>query len=505
MKNRFTYLCLGFFLFLLSCGKNERIIEKFSAEKPYAIQIAKERSFYQAEKLSNRLLGMDIDAYMIQYADSIENDGQWYYILANNLEVLDSAKVLRTQLEDQFSLKDLQIVKFDDFQGAVLQLDSLKQKEKEIVKAKKPDIEEDIFQVINKFPESNALLVQKTFVLNTPEDPKKTKGFDAIYSMNMDLPRGISKKLILNKMSAFSEVIYKDNLYGDQVTLDIGKLREVVPVEHSFSIINSSNSSSFEIAEEYADMILETGDYRFEEKKEITVNSFTKLYGYKVTIEPKKDYFRTYLVLVDATNQYVIFSQSTDKSEEDLIRILEDIGNGNGLLDYSEFYNVFYTMPSGVVGNDQFIGFEIDKLGWRYAKERNYVKWSKEMVGHWCATGHFYNDKKGLWTYTIFDLLTNENQDYIYGSLYSNINESNKYKLDVYGTDGFVIFQEKFNWKTYQTYKKAFEISFGIDRYVSAVNNTENSWFTKAELIERAESLQFEKLPQDTVETIPSI
>ena len=68
-----------------------------------------------------------------------------------------------------------------------------------------------------------------------------------------------------------------------------------------------------------------------------------------------------------------------------------------------------------------------------------------------------------------------------------------------------MIFQEKFNWETYQTYKKAFEISFGIDRYVSAVNNTENSWFTKAELIERAESLQFEKLPQDTVETVPSI
>ena len=107
--------------------------------------------------------------------------------------------------------------------------------------------------------------------------------------------------------------------------------------------------------------------------------------------------------------------------------------------------------------------------------------------------------------YTIFDLLTNENQDYIYGSLYSNSPSANKYKLDVYGTNGFVIFDEKFNWKTYRTYKKASEISFGIDRYVSAVNNTENSWFTKAELIERAESLQFEKLPQDTVETVPSI
>lgn len=505
MKNNSILLGLGLALCLFSCTEKERIIEKFSEEKPYAIQIAKERSFHQAEKLSNRLLDMDIDAYMIQYADSIENDGLWYYILANNMDVLDSAKVLRERMENQFSLKDLQIVKFDDFQGAVLELDSLRAKEKKTVQANKPDLEEDIFQVINKFPESNALLVQKTFVLNTPEDPKNTKGFSSVYSMKMDLPRGISKKLILKKMSAFSEVIYKDNLYGDQVTLDIGKLRNVVPVVQSFSLINTANAASFEIAEEYADLILETGDYRFEEKKEITVKSFTELYGYKVTIEPKKNYFRTYLVLVDASNQYVIFSQSTDKSEEELIRILEDIGNGNGLLDYSEFYNAFYTMPDGVVGNDLFIGFAIDKLDWSYARDRNYIKWSKEMVGHWCAKGHFYNNKKGLWTYTIFDLLTSGNQDYIYGSLYSKARSANKYKLDVYGTSGFVIFDEKFNWETYQTYKKASEISFGIDRYVSAINNTENSWFTKAELLERAESLQFEKLPQNTVEEDPEI
>ena len=36
-----------------------------------------------------------------------------------------------------------------------------------------------------------------------------------------------------------------------------------------------------------------------------------------------------------------MFSQSTDKSEEDLIDILTEVGNGNGLLSYDEFYNVF--------------------------------------------------------------------------------------------------------------------------------------------------------------------
>ena len=95
MKNNSILLGLGLALCLFSCTEKERIIEKFSEEKPYAIQIAKERSFHQAEKLSNRLLDMDIDAYMIQYADSIENDGLWYYILANNMDVLDSCKLIK--------------------------------------------------------------------------------------------------------------------------------------------------------------------------------------------------------------------------------------------------------------------------------------------------------------------------------------------------------------------------------------------------------------------------
>ncbi len=480
-----------------SCSNKDRVVEKFSEEKPYAIQIAKERSFYQAEKLTSRLLNMEIDAYMINYLDSIENDGKWYYILCDNIEILDSAKSVREQLEKQFDLKDLKIVDFDKFKNAVFQLDSIKLKEKKKINSNRPNIKEDIYQVINKFPESNSLLVQKTFIINTPSDPKNMKGFSSVFSFQMDLPRGISKKLILKKTTAFSEVIYKDNLYDDKVTIDIGKLRNIKPPINQASIINMNNNKSFEIAEEYADLILETGDYFFEEKKEIEINSYTKLYGYKVTIEPKKNYFRTYLILVDQSNQFIIFSQSTDKSEKELTDILADIGQGNGLLNYDEFYNTFYTTPENIVDNDSFIGFTVDKLDWSYAKNRRYVKWSKEMVGHWNATGYFYNTRKGIWTYSIFDLLTKENQDYIYGGLYSNTRSKNKYEINVYGTNGFVIYKEKYNWKTYKSYKKTNEISFGINRYVSAVNNTENSWFSKDELLERAESLQFEKVSEN--------
>jgi hypothetical protein len=64
----------------------------------------------------------------------------------------------------------------------------------------------------------------------------------------------------------------------------------------------------------------------------------------------------------------------------------------------------------------------------------------------------------------------------------------------VYGTNGFVVYGNNYNRRTRRSYKKVQEINFGIDRYISAISNTENSWFTKDELIERAESLQFEKI-----------
>ena len=479
----------------VSCNLDKEIvIEKFSPEKPYAVEMARERSYYQAEKLTDRLIDLGQRAYMIQHSDSVENAGKWFYILCESVEELDSARAARDRIETALDLSDLKIVKYQDFMNSVFDLDSLKEIEKKNIITNRPAVNEEVYSVVNKFPESNALLVQKTFVFNAPKDPDNLSGYSALNSYQLDLPRGISRNLMLERTTAFSEVIYKDNLYGDQVTIDIGKLRNSDSFIQADVNEDDGYSSSFAIAEEYADLILATGEYLFEEKNEIEVESYVTLHGYEVTIEPTHDYFRKYLILVDESNQYLIFSQSTDKSDRQLLAILADLGKGAGLLDYDEFYNTFYTIPENIIDQDQFLGFTIDKLDWQYAVNRGYVKWSKEMVGHWNATGYFLNDKKGVWTYSIFDLLTRENQDYIYGGLYSTETSENKHRVNVYGTDGFVIYEDKINWDTWDSYKKTSEISFGIDRYVAAIGNTENSWFIKNELLERAESLQFEKV-----------
>jgi hypothetical protein len=493
---------LGIFL-LFGCGNKERIIEKFSPEKPYAVEIKKERSFYQANKLSKRLLQMGLDAYIIQNSDSIEDDGEWYYILCGNIENLDSAKNIRERIAINYKLQsqNLKIVAYSNFRNAELNLDSIKQKETKRITSNKPDVKKDIFDVLEKFPESNVLFVKSATVFNTPHNLENKKGFDHVYSMKMDLPRGIKKKLLIKNTTAFSEVIYKDNLYEDRVTIGIGKIRTAKAPYNTASFINTSNNESYDIAEEYADLILETGEYLFEEKKEIVIESYTKLYGYQVTIETKRDYFRTYLILVDASNQYIIFSQSTDKSEKELVQILSDVGKGEGLLNYDEFYNVFSTIPEKLADNDEFIGFTIDKIGWSYAQEKGYSNWAKLYVGHWAANGYFYNSKKGLWSYGLFDILTQSKRDYI-SNIYANTSRAQR--IDVGGVRGHIIYNREYSQK-WGFYNKLEEINFGIGRYTAMVDNTNNSWLNKDELKERAEALQFEKIIDSTSKDKPII
>ena len=487
----FKYYFIVVFLsaILFSCGYDN--VEKFSETKPYAIQIKKERSYFQADKLSSRLNAMGVDSYIVQHTDSLKDDGSWYCILSGSIPSLDSAKSFRSRIEKEFNLenKKLEIATYSNFKNINLNLDSIKNSESKRIKANSPDIKADIIDVLQKFPVSDKLFIQSASVIASPSE-KGEAGFSHVYSMDLDLPRGIKKKLLLNKTSNFTEVIYKDNLYGDKVVIEIGKLKKSRNKTATLSLINLRNNDCFKIAEEYADLILNTGEYILEEKKEIEVDSYTKLYGYKVSIEIKKNYIRTYLILVDKSAEYVIFSQSIDKTEKELLEILTDIGKDDGLMNYDEFYNVFNTIPEKLVEGDKFIGFTISKLGWSYAKNKGYAKWAKAYVGHWAAKGVFHNRIKGLWTFGIFDSLTKNKRKSI--DLIYEKTTRNK-KTSICNTIGYLVQEEKFNSKTWKYYTKLVEINFGINRYKCMIDNSEYSWLNKDDMILRAEGFQLKK------------
>ncbi len=260
----------------------------------------------------------------------------------------------------------------------------------------------------------------------------------------------------------------------------------------AFLPLPDNKENQLAIAGYFADLVLNTGDYLTEEKVEFSVPASNNLVGYRTVIQPKAGYFRTYLILVDEACEYVIFCQSTDKSERDLNEILALVGKSDGMIEYDEFYNTFYTLPSQLDTNDVFVGFYIDKLDWSYAKQKGYAQWAKEYVGHWAAHGVFYNQKKGPWTYGIFDLLTEEKVIYTEG-LYSKSASEGKEPIKVYGQDGFFIVEKFLNFSTLEITRHPKEVNFPFGRYVCMVDNFRDSWLNKDDLVARAQSFQFQK------------
>jgi len=483
------FILLATIISLASCER-EKKIEVFSSEKPFSLEIKKERSYYQAVKVKERLSEMGLDAYIINNVDSIE--GEWFCIMSGALSHIDSTQSLITRLEGKFRLSNLNVVDYNQLDSfyIVASIDTTRIKEEQRIAAAEPNVPSEILQVVKSFPLSNALYLQSIKVVNFPSDDEaKRKSIEIIKNKKHDLPRGVSFDRLASDGISFSEAVFQDNLYGDQVTLQSIRLKQKTQILNASFLAVPSNSSS-ELAEIYADLILSTGNYLSEEKTKIEVNAAMPLNGYKVVIETKKDVFRKYYVLVDDSETFLFFSQSTNKTDEEMINILSNIGRSRGLIEYDEFYNTFYILPSKQIEEEIFLGFDIDKLTMDYAYQRGYSKWSVEMVGHWVASAYFYNTSSGIWEFSIFDMVSSTRQDYVYGRLYSNALSSNKDRIDVYGVSGYLIYNEGINWYTYRSYKELIELNFAKGRYICAIGNS-MATFNKFDLVVRANSLQF--------------
>lgn len=476
MKN---YLFLFVIILVASCSSDKKIND----ESPYAIQIKEVRSIYKAEDIMNRLNKMGVNSYIIAEE---QDDGTWYRIISGAEKNLDGIQDHKQDIEKKGGFKNLEIVNFQNIKDNLVIDYKETKKESERIKTLKPDIPEKIYNVIDKFPDDGNFIVKNFFIVNCPDSVKDIKKFRDGYNVNHDLPRGISMKSLMMKSECIAEVIYEDNLFDDRVTIDIAKLKKdhgikVDNVQKS-SIINlSRNVKQMDIANYFAELILETGRYSFEDKVKISVSSYQEFAGYKVTIKPskRKDEYRTYIVLVSKDLNHVVFSQSTEKSEEQILEIIKNLGKGDGLNSYDEFYNAFYTLPSTI--KDQFVCFTTEQLTSRYARQRNNAKWARKMVGHWHSTAYFYSEEKRNYVVSFFDLLYESQVDYIYKTLYidDQSSSSRSFEIDVKGKTG-ITFKG-----TYPT-----EVSFPSGRNVIVTANGSSGRLKLVDMLEVCESMQ---------------
>jgi hypothetical protein len=335
-------------------------------------------------------------------------------------------------------------------------------KETKRLNLSKPDVPEVVFETVAQVPESHAFFIHRMGLVNFSQGHlgNLTAG-----RLHLDLPRGVGLNYLKGKGEAFTEVILMDNIYGDRVTFDVLRLQPGL--------------DGNEVASDIADRILATDQYEVEEKSPYSITAFVPLSGYKIEILTKATRkapakMRAYYILADSRNEYIFIVQSVEKDYATLASLMRSIGRGNGLKDYDEFWNSFYLMPKRMDG-DVFVAYSTEKMGWDYAKAKDYAPWAKRIVGHWTYSMYFYTPGKGMWLYTVFDLLTAPYGEKTW-SIYKNY---------------ISIRREQRNFCRTRGYVELDELSYGYDRYILTVNPFSVGNFSKNALVEKASRFQY--------------
>ncbi|MCI4670332.1 MAG: hypothetical protein MRZ79_19500 [Bacteroidia bacterium] len=476
-KLHWQLLPLMLLVLFTSCSKE---IEKFSAEKPYAIELTRVRSYFQATSILDRLTEMKVRAYAVTLRDTGESSNQWFVILSEAEADSQKVKIAIDTLESRYSLTGLKMVDYLSIQDFEIIEEVDQSNEVEKIATETPDLPGNVYDVVRKFPQTNMFNVEKAFIFNFPSDQIPYRKYRSYNNTKLDLPRGISKREVARQASAMAEVIFKDNLYQDQVTIEILKLKKGHKLDEVPRAILTQNSpnqppvKADNIAWFYAAQILNTGRYIQEVFEKITVEAASPLYGYKVLIEPRKGYVRTYFILVDEAGEYVYFSQSTDKTDEEILGYLAGIGKGEGMFANNEFHNSFFTLPECLGYGDVFLGQNSRLLGWDYARSKGYRNWAKAMVGHTESYMDFYNtDLKRSWSYAAFDILTPEKRSFIYNDMYAKETGGNKESVSVGNQSGFFVRVPFIGMN---------EINYPNGRYIMAIDGN----MSKSKLMERA-------------------
>lgn len=463
-----------------SCSKQEEegAVATFSETSPYTIEIKKERSYFQAEKIASRLTRMGLGGYVIPEEAT---DGTWYKVVSGALADSAAVQSYIARLDTCFNIKDVDVVdycKLDSATRIPVVKDSIQEVHR--IAANRPDVPESIWGVISKFPDNDMFYISSIGMLTL-----NSKGISNSNGRSIDMPRGVSLPFLKSKgCQSIASVIYTDNIYGDNVTLQVVKCKDTTQVMKASLMpsFTDANEAAVLLCGDIADKILATGNYGDETKAPFEAQAYQKLSGFIASfmIDDTK---RSYYIFTDEAGEYIYMAQSTKKNNDELLEFIGEIGKSDGLVMYDEFYNSFYTASDETEEGDEFIGYYMNKLTWRYAKSKAYAAWAKKMVGHWETSFVFSNKKYGCWCYNLFDLLSKTKGRHVYNTLYLNDISSDNLR-SIYGVRGAAM-RGFFGILT--------EINFGYGRYIVSLNPCSDGYFSERELIKRAEDLQLEK------------
>ncbi|GEM_PF-3896313 len=469
----------------------------FGEENPLALKVAEVRSIHHAEQLVERLKTMGLEPEILA-TDDAKSGGAWFRVIIGQSPDGETLDTLRSELESEHGLSGLETLAFSEWKDRILEdsLEVFKTSEQRLIKTAGAGISDGVSDVIRQYPYSSSYFVDFVSVYSSPETKEELKYYGlAMGRIKTDLPRGIKRRAVLAQTEAYCEAILRDTLYGDQVTVNVFKLKS--PASAPELDAGESNALFSDPIKYYAQLVLDTGDYRTERTEPLSVQADELLRGLVVTIEPKPNYVRSYAMLTGPKRRFVYIVQSTKKSLEEIRELLSLVGKSQGLLEYQEFHNSFNVLPKQLLEGDRFTGFKMEKLGWSYAQSKNYEEWAKQSVGRWYTESQFTTPKKGYWGYGTIDFITPQAASANFGLMA----EDGRSSLRVYGTTGGRLSEERYSNRTYKAYQFPVEIALASNRLKVWISNGSRTnqgdqrrwawgWLKEAEMVERLERLQ---------------
>lgn len=156
MKKCITYAILA--LLLVACNKETKV-ESFNEEKPLSVEITKERSYYQADRIVKRLAKMGMEAYVLE---ETTEDGQWYRVTSGAFA--DSAQVEQfvAQIDSLFNLHPTAVLNYTDLDStARTPITKEVVKEQHRIDANPPHVPQEIVKVAQMYPDNVMFNIKK--------------------------------------------------------------------------------------------------------------------------------------------------------------------------------------------------------------------------------------------------------------------------------------------------------------------------------------------------------
>lgn len=427
---------------------------KVSAKKPYALSIRKERSYFQAEKIVGHLKDMGVMAYVFERTEKGES---WYHVAAGAFETKAEAQSFKSQLLSEWNIEADSLFSFvamNKVDKGNLVVEKPSSGEKKRVSAQTPGVPDVVLQTVSKVPVANAFYIGKMGLLNFSQG---NTGSIPGLRMSFNYPKGISLRYLMDRCAVFAEVMLVDNIYRENITFDVLRLK--------------NGQSAASVMEDVAGRISGSSKNSADNKNPVSFEtSGGRLIGYEVKVKNASNF-----ILSDNTNPFVYVVRNSGKSTESLRRLVARIGRGSGLLDYDEFWNSFYLLPKNLKG-DVFLSYSSERLNASYAKSKGNSEWSKRLVGHWAYNMYFYTPGKGVWAYTVFDMLTKSNSQKAWSVYGGSLDE--KTNRHICGTTGHAV-GDGF-----------LEMNYPHDRYILILDSYKNNNFSESDFVSRAQNFQ---------------